>query len=672
MSSWELVSHRYGGTVAALATAVDAEGQAVVFAASGVGVHQSDDGGRSWTTLSAGALPPPTEALALSPRFGRDGTLFAGGPNGVARSTDGGRTWQMVLVGSRVLGLATTTSGDDGVGLFAATETDGILRSDDRGRSWSSANPGLLDLAVLALALSPRFERDRTGFAATASGLYRTRNGGRAWRAVELPLVEPAAQCLAVSPDFATDGFVLAGTEADGLLRSRDGGASWETVPELAGRSVTAVAFSTTYPTRPTVAAACDGGVYVSEDAGLTWRPSGVELGPVLSLGFAPIGGEVLLAGLPRRGVARLGPDREWEPANEGLDGSLVVGLRLSPTFSVDRTLFTYGLEDGVAVSTDGGARWAARNAGLVDTTVFDLALSPRFAKDRVAYAATAAGLCRSSDGGTGWRVVLEGSARAVAVGLGETGRPALVLAALGAGRLALSEDGGDSWRGLAWPGEGTDLLALACSPGFAQDRTLFVGAGGPHAPGTAERGLVVWRSTDGGARWQRWLITRGPGVLPLVIAPEDERDKTVFAGVGRRVLRPMRNMTEVRGGERRPSWRETEAPGMGTSVLALAVSPEFARDGVVVAAGGEGIAISRDSGATFSGWGEGLRPGPVVGVAVSPEYARDRLVYALGLGGAVWRRVDRSRESSLATSGREGGRGSRSTTLSFRAQRGI
>src|SRR5205823_303824 len=120
----------------------------------------------------------------------------------------------------------------------------GVLRSEDDGRTWTGANAGLVDLTVIALALSPAFASDRIGFAGTASGLYRTRNGARSWREVDTTVDDPAVQCLAVSPTFAEDGLVLAGTEAHGLLRSDDGGATWYQPVSLADRCVTAVAFA--------------------------------------------------------------------------------------------------------------------------------------------------------------------------------------------------------------------------------------------------------------------------------------------------------------------------------------------------------------------------------------------------------------------------------------------
>lgn len=643
-AGWERLASRTGGTVGAVATATAADSATVVFAATSVGVHSSSDGGRSWTLSGVENTVPFAEALAPSPSFARDRMVFVGAGDGLYRSLDGGDRWHRVLVGSRVLSLA-ISPGDGSAGLLlAGTETDGVLRSDDSGRTWAGANAGLVDLTVLALALSPRFEQDRTGFAGTASGLYRTRNGGRSWRVVETGLNEPAVQSLAVSPSFADDRLVLAGTEGDGLLRSDDAGTTWEVVPAMAGRSVTALAFSTGYPARRTIAAATDQGVTVSLDGGQTWRAGDRGPGPVLGLTFVRSGdGEALLAGLARSGVARSDDEgATWTLANEGLSARVVLGLVPSPAFARDQTLFIAGLRDGVSVSTDGGRTWAERNDGLEDAAVFGLAVSPGYASDRTLYAATPAGVFFSRDGGATWHQSPAASAPALAVTTGPPSRhaPRTLLAAQPGGRLVASGDGGQTWRTLREAFDGAEVVSIVLSPGYARDRTIFVGTSRPTPDGDGE--LVLWRSTDGGERWQRWLVERGADVLPVAVPPTYHMDELVFAGLGGRILKPLRHTREVRSGERRPIWRGADLPNGAARVTALVASPTYGDDRTLFAATSAGVFVSRDGGETFGPWSEALIPSSVVALAVSPSYLEDRLIYAISLGGSVWRRRDK------------------------------
>ncbi len=642
---WERLSERRGGTVTALTTARGADGASVVFAATAVGIRRSTDAGRTWEAQDAGGGAPFVTALAPSLDYARDQTLFIGTADGCYRSTDGGLNWQLALTGGRMFALA-VVPGDDPVGtLFVGTELDGIIRTDDGGRTWDGANPGLLDLTILALAFSPRFAQDGTGFAATAAGLYRTRNGGKSWRQVDLPIADPAVQCLAVSPDFATDKLVFAGTEADGLMRSDDAGATWDEVAGLTGRSVSALVFSAD---GSRIAAATNEGVALSDDSGETWRTSGAELGFVLSLAFVEQAGqELLVAGLVRQGIARSEDGgATWAIADEGLNAVPTLSLVVSPAFEQDGTIFAAGLDDGITISRDGGATWATANAELDDASAYGLAVSPDYARDRTLFAATAAGLLRSRDGGDSWQTIgddtLPEAAGAVAVGPARGATPSLLLAVTLGGLLFASDDTGETWRPLGDDFGGAGVVALAISPGFAKDETLFAGTRQAHPDGGGDHLLVLWRSNDGGASWHRWLEERGRSALPLAVPPGYLGDGALYVGLDGRVAKPIRNTWRRGGGDRLPVWSGVDlldSDGKGVAITALAASPHYRQDNTTYAATSGGIFISQDGGRTFGPWSGGMGTLPVVALAVAPKGAAGQWVYALGLGGSVWRR---------------------------------
>jgi hypothetical protein len=605
VAGWERVAEVGDATVAGLALAADG---GVIFAATPGGVYRSVDDGRSWRLARAARTVPLADAVAATP----DGrSVFVGAADGLHRSTDAGETWQPVLVGSRVLSVAVS-----GTAVLAGTETDGVLRSEDGGRTWVGANAGLLDLAVLALALSPAFETDGVAFLGTASGVYRSRNGARAWRAGVTDPDEPAVQCLAVSPGFGQDRLVLAGTEADGLLRAEDGGATWRSVPGLPGPSVTALAFG------PGIAAATNQGVFLSDDGGVGWRPAGALPAPVLSLAWT---GAALVAGLHKGGVARSGDHgATWASARVG--GGLFTQLAVSPAFAHDRRLFLAGPDEGVWLSADGGATWSERKEGLDDATLFGLAISADYARDRCVYAATSAGIRRSRDGGASWQAIpaVSEPVRAVATAPPSDHPLPTVVAALADGRLVVSDDRGQTWRSLGAPFDGAQVASLAVS-----DRSVFAAC-------KAGSEWVVWRWTETDGRWRRWLVepadgTADTGLLPLAVAP----DGSLFAALGARVLRPAPGAYAVQAGERRPLWRSASLPA--GSVTALAVSPGFARDRTVLAATSDGVFVSLDGGQSFA---PSLASPGMLGLALSPGYPDDGLVYALGLGGGLWRAV--------------------------------
>jgi len=639
---WERLASHEGGTVVSFATAPAAEGGAMLFAATAAGLFRSEDDGRAWS--AGGETPLPLlVAVAASARFVENHLIFAGTQTGFHRSTDAGRTWRQTLSGGRVFTIAVVpTAGTEGC-IFIGTQQDGILRSDDGGRTWAGANAGLLDLTVLALAFSPDAARDQTGFAATTSGLYRTRNGGKSWRAVELPLDDPAVQCLAVSPAFAHDRLVLAGTESDGLWRSDDGGTNWDLVPGLPAGGIGAVTFTPRDAESRHIAVATDDGVALSHDGGGTWRLTGETLPPVLDLAFVPDGsGGALVAALYRDGVARLamtGANDEWVPANTGLGATTLSTLVVSPNFDVDETLFAAGPEAGLRVSRDGGRTWVNAGGALTDADVYGVAISSHDGSGRLAFAATDVGIYRSRDGGTSWEAPEQGGD--APTGIVVTGATTVFAATLD-NRLIASDDEGETWRALDAPFDGAAIVSLACAPADARGQTLYVGTTQP-APRTGA--VTLWRLTDGGGSWARWLEAQGgAGTLPLA-APTglsvNSDDNTLFVGLNGQVFQPRRNAWQTRCGARSPLWHGaalTTNNGDPVAITALATSPRYRADGVVFAATSDGVYRSRDHGRTFTRWSEGLTRAPVLALAVTGD--DPVLVFALGVDGTIWRRA--------------------------------
>lgn len=268
----------------------------------------------------------------------------------------------------------------------------------------------------------------------------------------------------------------------------------------------------------------------------------------------------------------------------------------------------------------------------ITPTVVLDVEASPLYTNDRTLFAATQSGLFRSVDTGNSWQLVLPlpqaGAQFAFShVRLTTTyGVDGRVIAAYAdrqtpAGALYQSTDFGATWQPLTTFTQ--TVTALALSPNFAQDQTIFAILGGSN---------VLHQSTDGGQHWQQHRF--GPEEyfdgFGLAVSPNYATDHTLFAtGFG----------TVHRSTDGGVTWAALDTYGI---TYGLAVSPAYAQDRSVWATyrfiEGPGddtpesaVIGSVDSGATWARTASGL-PGfyePFVrSVAVSPNYAQDQTLF--------------------------------------------
>lgn len=153
-----------------------------------------------------------------------------------------------------------------------------------------------------------------------------------------------------------------------------------------------------------------------------------------------------------------------------------------------------------------------------------------------------------------------------------------------------------------------------------------------------AARTSGLYRSDDG-ATWQNVLasLNLGQDVSTTAVAVVGS---AVFAGSVGAVL-----CSEDSG----ENWQIAALASPPPHVSAVAVSPSFAADGVVVAATMEdGVFVSTDRGQTWTPWNFGLVDLNVYAVCFSPDFGADRAIFAgteSGMfrshnGGRSWREV--------------------------------
>jgi photosystem II stability/assembly factor-like uncharacterized protein len=290
---------------------------------------------------------------------------------------------------------------------------------------------------------------------------------------------------------------IFAGT-VEGLWRSPDWGATWtkvvgpapgDTLESLgAGRALLALG--------PQVWVAGEGGLFVSEDFGLAWKPL--------------FSGASALCLMPSR-YPQSDPTVFLGTAS-GLVRSEDAGLTFGPTALADAAVsrlewpgpaLVAATSRGVFISEDGGRSFRGRGQGLPEGEVQALAVSSFFAMDPVLFAGGASGVYRSPDAGRTWKPAgLAGRAVFDMVWLGP------FLYATGDGGVFRSDDIGQTWTTLS---EGL---------GARQGRRLLF----PLAPAAGLEAFLgtddgIFRTADGGQHWQRAGL-EGKGILSLATFP--------------------------------------------------------------------------------------------------------------------------------------------------------
>jgi photosystem II stability/assembly factor-like uncharacterized protein len=211
--------------------------------------------------------------------------------------------------------------------------------------------------------------------------------------------------------------------------------------------------------------------------------------------------------------------------------------------------------------------------------------------------AGTKAGLFRSIDAGQNWLRVVNGPADPAIVALAISGPD--IFATSKGGRLYRSDDGGGMWpEVVGWAGLGVGI-AIALSPAYADDATLFVA--------TVDGPL---RSQDRGNSWE--LSNFGlldVDTLCLAISPNFASDESLWAGTAFGGFFRSRNAGR--------SWREAGAGLPDAAVQSLAQDA----DGTLYAGSeSDGVFRSLDGGNSWQRAGDELTGLSVNTLAVLPD----------------------------------------------------
>lgn len=184
------------------------------------------------------------------------------------------------------------------------------------------------------------------------------------------------------------------------------------------------------------------------------------------------------------------------------------------------------------------------------------------------------------------------------------------------------STDGGITWDFMLLPNVQT--VAIAISPNFANDQTLFIGTLGKGA----------FRSHDGGISWQPCNGASGAWITQIVVSPDFANDHTLFVVTNDSMI--------YRSTECGDSWElvcnfqdySTKA------VKALVICPDYPQDHTLfIGTEGDGVFKSSDDGSTWVN--VGLQSVSVWSLKISPAHYSDHELWAGTWGSGIFTATD-------------------------------
>ncbi len=419
------------------------------------GAFLSQDGGQTWTKMSQGLTKdrqadefkvPHFYSVRFSPNVQEDKTLFVGGFNGLFHTNDLGKTWHELetLSLGTVMALGISPDYAQDQTLAIATYVGNIYRSQNQGKTWQPINKGLErplfenrfnrdpqtqdPRRFYDLEFSPNYAQDQTFWVSLLwNQIVKTVNQGNSWQIVDLPAPKGRGSTLAVSPNFSQDQTLFVITQEGRVYRSTDGGNRFRKVGNIGhttGNDPSSIVISPNFAEDKTLYAVAKGGVFQSQDSGVTWtsvsKNTVTEQLLSMQLAISPNYAQdktILLSSSSGLFLSEEGGEtwRELEviPVNSDPD---LTGVAISPDYAKDQTIVATVRGKGLYKSTDSGQTFSNVGDNALPITKVEnipyagipIQFSPNYAQDKTLFGIGSAKtqVYRSMDGGDTWEVL--------------------------------------------------------------------------------------------------------------------------------------------------------------------------------------------------------------------------------------------------------------------------
>ncbi len=202
---------------------LDRNNPGTVLIATEAGLYKSLDYGGSWQKLEIGSgLVSGVEVDSGSPSI-----LYAAVGLRITRSTDGGASFQPFAEGLPAQSSQALITVDPKNGGVLYCIANGMVYRRSGSNPWQNAHGALPVLGAMFLVIDP--STSTTLFVGTQSGeIYRTTNSGSSWVPLpQVPLAGALVRSLEIDP-FDANHFVMKTSKSP--MESKDGGLTWTTL----------------------------------------------------------------------------------------------------------------------------------------------------------------------------------------------------------------------------------------------------------------------------------------------------------------------------------------------------------------------------------------------------------------------------------------------------------
>ena len=293
-------------------------------------------------------------------------------------------------------------------------------------------------------------------YVTTNDYIYKSRDGGRTWANISKGMSHSRVIAMAVDPSYPAT--VYAGTKGDAVYKSYDGGQRWTSMRSgLDDATISSVVNQFVFDPYDSnhIFVATTMGIFETKSGGGSWnkRMEGIkEVLMVVSLGMDPTRPAILYAGTSGGVYKTVNEGGHWEKVNNGLVPPEIIkssralnvtSIHVDP-FEPD-TVYAATLA-GLFKTTNGGQSWMRIGESLSDQMIIAMILDR--SRKGVLYITGRDGVHRSTDGGMTWKTLNKGFATTNVRSIAQSATdPDVFYAGTNGSGLYRSRDAGETWE---------------------------------------------------------------------------------------------------------------------------------------------------------------------------------------------------------------------------------